>query len=116
MSVILIVILVIFIASILQYYSPNIDILIEDTQYRILLWYNCHKDDEEYRKYKTLLIIKRKKSMSIKFLVKLIVIMILLIIGFSLIANFMSESDTLNNLIGLGCIICICYTSITLLN
>ena len=62
MSVIVIIVLVMLIASLFQYYNPNIDIVTEDTCYKVLLWYDYYEKDEIHRKYKVLLIIKRKKS------------------------------------------------------
>lgn len=52
--------------------------------------------------------------MNIKLLIKIIVIILLLTVGLSIATNFLSEGDTLNNLIGLGCVILICYTVIKL--
>lgn len=61
MSIIVMILLVIIIISAIQYYRPNIDIVIEEHHYKILLWYNKYTDNVIHRKYKKLLVIKRNK-------------------------------------------------------
>ena len=41
----IIVLLIIYVMALFNYYEPSIDIIVQGKRYRVLLWYNSHKSN-----------------------------------------------------------------------
>ena len=43
MKICIIIILIIYVMVLFNYYEPSIDIIVVDNRYKVLLWYNKHQ-------------------------------------------------------------------------